>query len=200
MLPSLAFLACFSALGAETVWQRVRGRGRSAKGAGWALAAMVSAWLVVPVWALHPYQLCYYNELVGGPWGAHRIGFETTYWNDTVTQEALDFLNAQAPANARVARLAVGDMVWRFHQVLSFRDEETGKVVSGLRRDLRDGDFDGGEWDFLVVCPRRSMLTAEQLAFMAGHRPVWVKHLPPCGRLPICLIYRREGVFTTAGL
>ena len=204
LLPSLAFLAVLAALGAEAVWQRICARRKNAHPqtslrappkppvSAYALAAVLLVWLILPVMILHPFQLCYYAELVGGPWGAHRLGFETTYWNDTVTQEALDFFNTRAPANARVARLAIGDKVWQFHQALSVREEATGRVTHGLRKDLRDGDFDGGQWDFLVVCPRQGMLTPAQAGFIAAHKPMWVKRLPPCGNLPVCLIYQRE--------
>ena len=33
---------------------------------------------------IHPYELCYYNELVGGVRGAYALGMETTYWYDVV--------------------------------------------------------------------------------------------------------------------
>ena len=32
-----------------------------------------------------PYELSYYNELVGGPRGAWERGFELTYWYDAFT-------------------------------------------------------------------------------------------------------------------
>ena len=43
-----------------------------------------------PCWArprlhscgVHPYELSYYNELIGGPRGAWARGFELTYWYD----------------------------------------------------------------------------------------------------------------------
>ena len=37
----------------------------------------------------HPCQLSYYNLLVGGLPGAERLGFEVTYWGDTVREPML---------------------------------------------------------------------------------------------------------------
>ncbi len=39
--------------------------------------------------AMHPVQLSYYNLLVGGLRGASQLGFETTYWGDSVTRSML---------------------------------------------------------------------------------------------------------------
>jgi hypothetical protein len=46
----------------------------------------------------HPCQLSYYNLLVGGLAGAERLGFEVTYWGDTVREPML----AEAAVLARV--------------------------------------------------------------------------------------------------
>ena len=47
------------------------------------------------VW-FHPYQLSYYNLLVGGLWGAERLGLEVTYWGDTVDGKLFDALDQDA--------------------------------------------------------------------------------------------------------
>ncbi len=39
--------------------------------------------------AMHPCQLSYYNLLVGGLSGADRLGFERTYWGDSLTRSTL---------------------------------------------------------------------------------------------------------------
>jgi hypothetical protein len=38
---------------------------------------------------MHPCQLSYYNLLVGGLYGADRLGFERTYWGDSLTRSLL---------------------------------------------------------------------------------------------------------------
>lgn len=181
LMTAFPFIAALAALGAEAAWERVRTRLKEPRRAAWCLGTILALWLLLPVVVFHPFQLCYYNELVGGPWGAHRLGFETTYWNDTLTQEALDVVNQRARPKERVARLAVGDLVWLIHG-----------VMGGLRGDLRDGDFKDGRWDILVVVPRQGWLTDEQRAFLSAHKPLWSKRLPPFGNLPVCLIYARS--------
>ncbi len=37
-----------------------------------------------------PVYLSYYNLLVGGVWGANRLGFEVNYWGDAVTQQTVE--------------------------------------------------------------------------------------------------------------
>ena len=36
---------------------------------------------------IHPYELSYYNELIGGPRGAWERGFELSYWYDAFTRQ-----------------------------------------------------------------------------------------------------------------
>lgn len=45
------------------------------------------------LWQSHPFELSYYSGLIGGLPGAHRIGFEPTYWYDAVTPDVLAALN-----------------------------------------------------------------------------------------------------------
>ncbi|MEN6449886.1 MAG: glycosyltransferase family 39 protein [Thermoguttaceae bacterium] len=45
----------------------------------------------------HPYQLSYYNLLVGGLAGAERLGFEVTYWGDSVREPMLDEAARRSP-------------------------------------------------------------------------------------------------------
>lgn len=49
----------------------------------------------------HPCQLSYYNSLVGGLAGAQRLGFEVTYWGDSVLESML----------ARAAELSPGQPI-----------------------------------------------------------------------------------------
>lgn len=46
----------------------------------------------VGVIVMHPCQLSYYNLLVGGLSGADRLGFERTYWGDSLTRQTLEKL------------------------------------------------------------------------------------------------------------
>ncbi|MBX7168747.1 MAG: glycosyltransferase family 39 protein [Pirellulales bacterium] len=58
--------------------------------------AVLAATQATGLIALHPFQLSYYNLLIGGLQGAERLGFETTYWGDTIQGELLTIAAAQA--------------------------------------------------------------------------------------------------------
>ena len=49
-----------------------------------------AAWQLIKV---HPFELSYYNELIGGPRGAWQRGFELTYWYDAFNDRTLAELN-----------------------------------------------------------------------------------------------------------
>ncbi|MBX9788179.1 MAG: hypothetical protein K2Y37_04630 [Pirellulales bacterium] len=50
--------------------------------------------------AYHPFQLSYYNSLVGGLRGAERLGFEVTYWGDTVDHAIAETAAGRAAGGA----------------------------------------------------------------------------------------------------
>ncbi len=56
---------------------------------------------------LHPYQLSYYNLLVGGSAGAEKLGMETTYWGETLGPKEIRWINQNIPQNAKVKILPV---------------------------------------------------------------------------------------------
>ena len=56
----------------------------------------------VSLYRIHPYELSYYNELVGGPRGAWERGFELTYWYDAFNDQVIDDLNRRLPPEAKV--------------------------------------------------------------------------------------------------
>lgn len=51
----------------------------------------------------HPYELSYYNELIGGLRGAYEKGMEVTYWFDVINTRFLDEFARQVPDGARVS-------------------------------------------------------------------------------------------------
>ena len=50
----------------------------------------------------HPHYLSTYNLLVGGPSGAEKLGFETTYWLDAVTPDILQAVNREVPLHGKL--------------------------------------------------------------------------------------------------
>jgi 4-amino-4-deoxy-L-arabinose transferase-like glycosyltransferase len=56
------------------------------------------------IW-MHPFQLSYYSGLVGGTAGAARLGFEPTYWSDSINPELIDQLPNDESIEVLVAPL-----------------------------------------------------------------------------------------------
>jgi len=54
----------------------------------------------VDLFVYHPYQLSYYNRLIGGLRGAYQRGFEATYQMEALTPKVLQLLNQELPSNA----------------------------------------------------------------------------------------------------
>lgn len=86
--------------GGSRLYHHLKGRG-SRRGGAIAVALLTGSSLGSLV-ALHPCQLSYYNLLTGGLRGANRLGFEPTYWRDSVTRELLTELAAAVPEGATV--------------------------------------------------------------------------------------------------
>ena len=76
-----------------------------------AACAILLAGQAIGLVLYHPLQLSYYNALVGGLWGAERLGFETTYWGDSVQGPLLD----EAAKHARGGKLLFGPNLAPFH-------------------------------------------------------------------------------------
>lgn len=186
MMPACPFLAILAAEGLLAAWEWLRARpGLAAtpsrlRTASALAAGFVALWLILPLVALHPYQLAYYGELTGGPAGARRMGFETTYWGDTFDEKALRFLNENVPENGSVAFVAFGEFVWKDYL-----------ITGDARRDIQQADFETDRWDYLVVIPRQGMWDDKVRTWVASHEPVWVRRLPGPGDVPVCLIYKR---------
>jgi hypothetical protein len=96
----------------------------------------------------HPYQLSYYNRLVGGIRGAYERGLETTYFLEALTPVFLREMNESLPRNASVNA--------SFANVMLVYYQKEGL----LRGDLKitaDGPF-----DYLVLLNRRSALSPRE--------------------------------------
>ncbi len=107
---------------------------------------------ILELYLSHPFQLSYYNRLVGGIRGAFERGLEMTYFMEAITPEFLHRLNEKLPMNATVNGSFAGFM-FEFYQ-------KEGR----LRQDLRFRDH--GPTDFYVVMNRRSALTPPDRALL----------------------------------
>ncbi len=104
-LPAFAWLAVLAAL----VFHRLVVRLRAAVSVGpdraWLVGAVLLAAGLAPslghIAHFHPYELSYYNALIGGLPGAAARGFEPTYWGEAYLAAA-GWLNRNAPEGAAV--------------------------------------------------------------------------------------------------
>jgi len=103
LLPTFFFLAAFAGWGliglADGLARVSRARATWPRGI---LAGLVLGWSGWQLAAIHPFELSYYNELVGGPAGAWRRGFELSYWYDAFNPRTLAEINARLPRGAAI--------------------------------------------------------------------------------------------------
>jgi Dolichyl-phosphate-mannose-protein mannosyltransferase len=94
ILPSLASLAVLAGLGVGYLADH-RGSGRLVVVAS-TVAALAVGECLLGIAQTYPYNLSYYNHAVGGPRGAERLGFDQTYYWETLGPEFLDWVRRQS--------------------------------------------------------------------------------------------------------
>ncbi|MBH0204075.1 MAG: hypothetical protein HP496_17700 [Nitrospira sp.] len=107
---------------------------------------------IIDLYLTHPFQLSFYNRLVGGIRGAYERGLETTYFMEAITPAFLQTLNERLPKNAAV-NASFANFMFEFYQKEGL-----------LRRDLRFGG--SGPFDFQLVLNRRSALSPQDRQLM----------------------------------
>jgi len=114
---------------------------------------------LMDLYLAHPFQLSYYNRLVGGIRGAYERGLETTYFMEAITPRFLQTLNEKLPRNAAV-NASFANFMFEYYQKEGM-----------LRRDLRFSST--GPFDFYLVLNRRSALSPRDRQLMrSARRPV----------------------------
>ena len=132
-LPTFFFLAAFAGWGTMAA-ARLLGR---AVRVPTTLAAVATASLVlipaaVDLVHIHPFELSYYNSLIGGPRGAWHRGFELTYWFDSFNDQTLEEINRKLPADAML------QMPNALTNPPTFQELQT---LGALRGDVRLGEL-----------------------------------------------------------
>jgi hypothetical protein len=92
----------------------------------------------------HPFQLSYYNRLVGGLPGAYHLGLETSYFMEAFTPKFLQMLNEKLPSHA-IINASWANFMFRFYQ----REMR-------LRDDIQITD--GQTFQFYILLNRRTAL------------------------------------------
>jgi len=106
----------------------------------------------IDLYLAHPFQLSYYNRLVGGIRGAYERGLETTYFMEAITPAFLQRLNEKLPHSATV-NASFANFMFEFYQNQGM-----------LRRDIRFSS--SGSFDFYLVLNRRSALSPQDRQLM----------------------------------
>lgn len=103
LLPTFFFLACLAGWGticvADGLATILRVRRAVVRALAAALVLAPAAWQLV---AVHPFELSYYNEWIGGPRGARRAGFELTYWYDAFNDRTIAAIEKVLPPGATI--------------------------------------------------------------------------------------------------
>ncbi len=150
------------------------------------IAAALGAALLYPganaVLRTHPYQLAYYNAIVGGTTGATKRGFETIYWGQ-VFKEAPAFLNTTPEASPLVLVIPKGVIyLLEFQQqagVLRPEVRFTGEEAEALQADYVM--FQAMQSDYTDLCWRLAK----------NEKPAWAVSL---GETPLLLVYDRRAL------
>jgi len=103
-LPAFPFLALLAGIGGARCWDWVARRWRRRPWRPLLLSALFFLGQFAGIAWFHPYELSYYNALVGGLWGAEKLGFETTYWHEVVGPSLFRWIRRCASLDRRVAR------------------------------------------------------------------------------------------------
>ena len=130
-LPTFFFLAAFAGWGTIGMADALTRAARRPKLSGWLRLVLVATVLgpaAVALVRIHPYELSYYNELIGGPRGAWDKGFELTYWYDAFNGDVLDDINRKLPEDAEVDFLNDKTNPMTFQELQS---------LGALRKDIR---------------------------------------------------------------
>ena len=146
---AIAAIGAFTLLGKLTRWTQKRNVNDATTATSntflfrFRLATIISlavlTWLVIPIIRYHPYQLSYFNELVGGLPGA--MGkFDIDYWGIS-QKEAVTWLNTHAPKDSKIYIVMAPDVAGKY-----LRDD--------LLATLNTTGYD--EADYVVVLNRQS--------------------------------------------
>jgi hypothetical protein len=136
-LPTFVFLCILAALGVRTTALTL-GRRWPRRAvlihAGLAVAVLGSE--LVALVKIHPYELSYYNLLVGGPRGAWKRGFELTYWYDAFTPQVIAALNDRLPPGSHVTFSNDLSAPATFQEL-----QALGQLRADIRLDTPSSDF-----------------------------------------------------------
>jgi len=131
-------MAAIAAVGAVAIFRRMSHTRHMSLMIQRVLIGVVLVWLIVPIVVYHPFQISYYNELVGGIRGAFGK-YDIDYWGGP-QKKAVEWLNVNAPKDSNVHVVMAADVAGTY-------------LRSDLRAKLNTTGL--GEADYVVVLNRQ---------------------------------------------
>ena len=128
----------------------------------------------------HPYQLSYYNLLIGGTRGAVARGMDATYWGDTYLAAASFVASQRKPGETVWVDLPGCE--WIIRQYLSAADPGV---------EVHSGGAPSAEASWAIVQNKESELRPESRALLAVATPRFATTLDG---VPLSLVYDRIGI------
>jgi hypothetical protein len=163
----LPFFAYFCGAGFYYLTEHIMGAIKTAIIRHSCAVVCFSLFLIYPAYQtarIHPYELCYYNELVGGVKGAHMRGMETTYWYDVVSREFLEVLNRDIPRGAAVSMWLANQAYFEFLQDKGKIRKDIRFITPDIQVTMRKGavslNFSPETPEFLILLSRQGVFNS----------------------------------------
>jgi len=143
----------------------------------------------------HPFELSYYNRLIGGLPGAHRRGMEVTYWYEALNDDMLSVINRTVPPGALVSSFPVASHYFKFLQEKGKIRSDITFIMPDIRASVsRSGQhikFSTQQPDYLVLVCRFGMFDDFYWRMFRKSTPVFlVQH----EGVPLAALYRWKDI------
>jgi 4-amino-4-deoxy-L-arabinose transferase-like glycosyltransferase len=122
----------------------------------------------------HPYQLSYYNRLVGGIRGAYSRGWEMTYFGEAFTPSLLRYLNEKLPPNAAI-NASFANFLFEYYQ-------QEGRLRGDIVITANES------FDYYLLLNRRSVLSPPERALLRSAEPAMTIDI---AGVPLVAVFKR---------
>ena len=179
-LPTFFFLAAFAGWGAVWLADRIARLVRMPEGAlRVGVSAVVLGSAAVGLAGIHPYELSYYNEIIGGPKRAWERGFELSYWFEAFTPGVIREVNARLPQGVEI------DFLNAKTKLVTFPDLQS---LGALRGDILLGARQTERFPYVWLLTGDSKATAFT-RLMYVMRPYYGSEPPQLGGVRVASVY-----------
>jgi 4-amino-4-deoxy-L-arabinose transferase-like glycosyltransferase len=184
-LPVFPFLALFAGVGFDALCRWLTQRVKTEQMSPALLIALLGIVCLAPslkaIAYVHPFELSYYNALIGGVRGAVARGFEPTYWGETLVH-ACDTLNKHTPPNGLVCITPGGAISYlKMYQRIGL-----------IRSDVRFSDFRRiQDTDAAVFHTRLNELTDDARQLLHEGKPAFARTLDD---VPLVVVFTRDEI------